>query len=113
MNKDDVATVDRELGDGDERAVCKGLAVLIGESLLVLIGIVLLIGRGGLVKYAELAPVGPPSDKRFVSATTLRKAGLLIASTRGWLMYRGEWRNKNASHKGLSQVFVEWVVDPG
>jgi hypothetical protein len=77
MNKDDV-DVDREpKGDDRLRVGATGSA---GGVTLLLTGIEL-IGRGGRMKYAELAPVGPPNDNLLVSATTLRNAGLLIAST--------------------------------
>ena len=89
INRDDVVLPVRELGlwlgaDDDDVLLREdeGIAMLIDATLLFLTGMVL-IGRGGLMKYAELAPVGPPSDNLFVSATTLRKAGLLIASTSG------------------------------
>jgi hypothetical protein len=77
MNKDDV-DVDRE-PKGDER-LRVGVIGSMGGITLLLTGIEL-IGRGGRMKYAELAPVGPPNDNLLVSATTLRNAGLLIAST--------------------------------
>jgi len=76
MNKDDVG-VDRE-PNGDDR-LRAGVIGPMGGVALFLSGIEL-IGRGGRIKYAELAPVGPPNDNLLVSATTLRNAGLLIAS---------------------------------
>jgi hypothetical protein len=79
MNKDDDdVLVDRE-PNGDDR-LCVGVIGPMEGIALLLTGIELM-GRGGRMKYAELAPVGPPNDNLLVSATTLRNAGLLIAST--------------------------------
>jgi hypothetical protein len=79
MNKDDVL-VDRVPNDGDGR-LDVGAVGRVRDATPLLTGIVL-IGRGGRMKYAELAPTGPPNDCLLVSATTLRNAGLLIASTK-------------------------------
>lgn len=77
-----INNVDRGIcGDDDDVDVWlrEGLLTdVTGDDLLFLIGIVP-IGRGGLMKYPECTPVGPV-ENRLVSATTLRNAGLLIAS---------------------------------